>query len=108
MHVFQPHRYTRTQALLNDFAKALSAVDVLFLLDIYAAGEQPIEGVSSFALSEMVKRYRTVKPILVGHVDKLNDALLKVVRDGDLLLLQGAGSIGTIAPKLASEYKTSM
>jgi UDP-N-acetylmuramate--alanine ligase len=108
VHVFQPHRYTRTQALFGDFAKVLSNVDVLFLLDIYPAGEKPIEGVSSFALSEMIKRYRTVKPILVDHIDKLYDAIHKVVRDGDLLLLQGAGSIGSIAPKLASEYKTSM
>lgn len=101
---FQPHRYSRTQALFEEFTTVLAEVDVLLLLEIYAAGETPIVGVDSHKLANNIKRLRKVQPIVVSNEDELYKILPTVLKQGDVLLLQGAGSIGTVAPRLNQEF----
>ena len=97
---FQPHRYTRTHELIDDFAQVLSDVDVLLLTEVYAAGEEPIAGADGKALARAVRTRGAVEPVFVENVDDLPDALAHVVVDGDVVLTLGAGSIGAIAPTL--------
>lgn len=99
---FQPHRYTRTHDLFDDFAQILSEVDVLLLLDIYPAGEKPIVGADGRALSRAIRQRGKVDPIFIPHVNELSESLPNVLQDGDILLLQGAGDIGGVAAKLAA------
>ncbi|MDF1645950.1 MAG: UDP-N-acetylmuramate--L-alanine ligase [Legionellaceae bacterium] len=96
LHVFQPHRYSRTQALFSQFVEVLSLVDELFLFDIYSAGEPMIEGISSKALAKAVNERVEHKTTLVTE-ESLDRKLDQVVRDGDVILLQGAGNIGQLA-----------
>jgi len=98
--VFQPHRYTRTFSLFDEFSRVLSCADVVVLTDIYAAGEASIEGVDSAALCNSIRARGEVDPILIGDVTKLTGSLPALLRDGDLLLLMGAGSIGQVAQDL--------
>ena len=98
---FQPHRYTRTHDLFDDFANILSDVDVLLLLDIYPAGEKPIAGADGRALSRAIRQRGKIDPIFIPHVNELSNSLPNVLQDGDILLLQGAGDIGGVAAKLA-------
>lgn len=98
---YQPHRYTRTHDLFDDFAKVLSEVDVLLMLDVYSAGEQPIQGADSRNLCRTIRQRGKVDPIYVGPCETLPEALKTVLQDGDLLMTQGAGDIGGMAVKLA-------
>ena len=98
--VFQPHRYTRTRDLLDDFAYVLCEVDALVLLDVYAAGEAPIPGADGRSLSRAIRARGKVDPVFISGVDELPRALGAVVEDGDVLLLLGAGDIGSAAPTL--------
>jgi UDP-N-acetylmuramate--alanine ligase len=97
---FQPHRYTRTRDLLDDFAEVLSLVDVLVLSEVYAAGETPIAGADGRALARAVRARGRVDPVFVAHPRELPSVLPDLLRDGDLLLLQGAGDIGAVAHEL--------
>lgn len=99
--IFQPHRYTRTRDLYDDFAAVLSEVDVLLMLDIYPAGEEPIPGVDSRSLCRTIRGRGKVDPVLVPEADKLADVLAPLLMDNDLVLMQGAGNIGRIARHLA-------
>ncbi|ATA26708.1 UDP-N-acetylmuramate--L-alanine ligase [Brenneria goodwinii] len=99
--IFQPHRYTRTRDLYDDFAHVLSQVDVLFMLDVYPAGESPIPGADSRSLCRTIRGRGKIDPILVSDVDTLPELLSQALRDGDLVLVQGAGNIGKLARKLA-------
>ena len=99
--VFQPHRYTRTRDLFDDFAEVLSAPDVLFLLEVYAANEAPIAGADSRALARSI-RQRGHEPIFVADSDKLREAMALVLQDHDVILVQGAGSVGRIAADLSA------
>ena len=99
---FQPHRYSRTRDLLDDFANVLADVDVLVLTEIYPAGELPIANADGRALSRAVRARGKVDPVLVEHPRELRDALPPLLRDGDLLLLLGAGDIGAAATELAN------
>lgn len=99
---FQPHRYTRTRDLFEDFAQVLSEVDVLLLLDIYSAGEAPIAGADGRSLCRNIRQRGKVDPIFVENKDELPAALQNVLQNGDVLLTQGAGDIGGIAAKLAA------
>jgi UDP-N-acetylmuramate--alanine ligase len=99
--VYQPHRYTRTHDLFGDFCQVLATVDKLFLLDVYSAGEQPIPGADGASLSEAITRQGKSNPIFVERHDGLNELLKRELKDGDILLMQGAGNIGGIAAKLA-------
>jgi UDP-N-acetylmuramate--alanine ligase len=99
---FQPHRYSRTRDLLDDFANVLAETDVLVLTEVYPAGETPIPNADGRALARAVRARGKVDPVLVEHPRDLRDALPPLLRDGDLLLLLGAGDIGTAAGELAA------
>ncbi|HEX7342494.1 MAG TPA: UDP-N-acetylmuramate--L-alanine ligase [Rhodanobacteraceae bacterium] len=98
---FQPHRYTRTRDLMDDFANVLAGADVLVITDVYPAGEAPIAGADGHALARAVRARGKVDPVLVGHPCDFETALPALLHDGDLLLLLGAGDIGSEAVKLA-------
>ncbi|MBS0457395.1 MAG: UDP-N-acetylmuramate--L-alanine ligase [Proteobacteria bacterium] len=98
---FQPHRYTRTRDLLDDFAQVLSGVDALLLADVYPAGEAPIVGADAKALARAIRARGRIDPVLVGPVRELPALLADVLADGDLLLVMGAGDIGHVAQELA-------
>jgi UDP-N-acetylmuramate--alanine ligase len=99
--IFQPHRYTRTRDLFDDFANVLSQVDVLLMLDVYAAGETPIPGADSRALCRTIRGRGKVDPILVPDHDVLPEMLAPLLSGNDLILVQGAGNVGKVARKLA-------
>ena len=98
--VFQPHRYTRTRDLMDDFAQVLSEVDVLVLLDVYAAGEAPIAGADGRAIARAVRSRGAVEPVFVESLEDLQPVLADILADGDLVLTMGAGDIGAYAAKL--------
>ena len=98
IHVFQPHRYTRTQDLFQQFTEVLSLSDELFLLDIYAAGEPAIDGISSASLAKSIQL--PLQPVHLVNEDNLEEQLDHVIKDGDVILMQGAGSIGQFAINL--------
>lgn len=99
--IYQPHRYTRTRDLFNDFVEILSAVDRLLLLDVYTAGETPIPGANSASLLKSINQAGNLNPIHVEDKQNLSPILAKVLQADDVLLLQGAGDIGSIAQNLA-------
>lgn len=99
--VFQPHRYSRTQFLMDDFAEVLSNVDILCLMDVYAAGEEPIPEADGRALARAIRQRKSIEPIFISDDTKLMSILRDVVRDDDIVLMQGAGSIGQICSQLA-------
>lgn len=105
VHVFQPHRYSRTQALFSQFIESLSRADELLLLDIYPAGEHPIPGVSSEALANEI-RQKFPNVTLVSE-SNLEQSLNLLVNDGDVILMQGAGSIGQLALSLMHALQES-
>ncbi len=98
---FQPHRYTRTRDCFEDFVRVLSSVDALLLTEVYAAGEAPIVAADGRALVRAVRVIGKVEPVFVEQVGELPEAILSTVRDGDVVLAMGAGSIGTVAGRLA-------
>jgi UDP-N-acetylmuramate--alanine ligase len=97
---FQPHRYTRTRDCFEDFARVLSSVDALLLTEVYAAGESPIVAADGRALARAVRVLGKVEPVFVEQVAELPEAIGGAVRDGDVLLAMGAGSIGAVAGRL--------
>jgi len=100
--VFQPHRYTRTRDLFEDFVHVLSSVDALVLADVYPAGEAPIVAADGRALSRAVRVAGRVEPVFVEAVGDVAETIRGVARDGDVVLTMGAGSIGTVAAQLAN------
>ncbi|AWW33420.1 UDP-N-acetylmuramate--L-alanine ligase [Mannheimia varigena] len=103
--IFQPHRYSRTRDLFDEFVQVLSKVDALILLDVYAAGESPIVGADSKALARSIRNLGKVDPILVSDTDQLGEVLDQIIQDGDLILAQGAGSVSRISRGLAESWK---
>ncbi|MCE9688039.1 UDP-N-acetylmuramate--L-alanine ligase [Shewanella sp. AS16] len=99
---YQPHRYSRTRDLYEDFVDVLSQVDCLLLLDVYAAGEAPIPGADGRALCRSIRLRGQVDPIFVASPEQLAGVLPDVLQDGDLLMTQGAGNIGALARQLAT------
>ena len=95
--IYQPHRYTRTRDLYEDFANVLSEVDVLLLLDIYSAGEEVIPGADSRSLCRTIRMRGHIEPIFVEDQIALEKVIGDVLEDGDLVLTQGAGNIGTLS-----------
>jgi UDP-N-acetylmuramate--alanine ligase len=91
--LFQPHRYTRTRDLIDEFAKAFDQSDVVFMTEIYAASEQPIPGVSGARLAEAVKAAGHPAVTYVEHKQDLAAQVLAMVKPGDLVLTLGAGDI---------------
>ncbi|MDO9142091.1 MAG: UDP-N-acetylmuramate--L-alanine ligase [Methylobacter sp.] len=98
--VFQPHRYTRTRDLFEDFVQVLSSVDVLILMDVYAAGETEIPGADGRALSRAIRIRGQVDPVFVENWDELPQLLAGIVKADDVLLTMGAGNVGQIAAQL--------
>lgn len=103
--IFQPHRYSRTRDLFDDFVQVLSQVDALIMLDVYAAGEAPIVGADSKSLCRSIRNLGKVDPILVSDTDQLGEVLDQIIQDGDLILAQGAGSVSRLSRGLAESWK---
>ncbi len=101
---FQPHRYSRTRDLYDDFVEVLSRVDQLLLLEVYAAGEEPITGADGRSLARSIRARGEVEPVLVHDLDGVMEVLPGVVQEGDLLLLSGAGNIGQAAPQIVQRW----
>ena len=98
--VFQPHRYTRTRDLYEDFVQILSTVDVLLVASVYAAGEEPIPGADSRQLCHSIRQRGLVDPIYVDQIEDVPDLIADLVRDNDLVITQGAGSVVKISKML--------
>jgi UDP-N-acetylmuramate--alanine ligase len=98
---FQPHRYTRTRDLFEDFVRVLSTVDALVLAEVYPAGEAAIVAADGRALARAVRVAGKVEPVFVEAIASLPAALLQLVRDGDVVVTMGAGSIGGVPAQLA-------
>jgi UDP-N-acetylmuramate--alanine ligase len=99
---FQPHRYTRTRDLLDDFAEVLSTADVLVVTEVYAAGEAPIADADGRAICRAVRTRGRVEPVFCARPEDLAAVLVPLLRDGDVLVTMGAGNIGAAAHELPS------
>lgn len=102
--LFQPHRYSRTRDLFDDFVQVLSQVDALLMLDVYAAGEAPIAGADSRSLCRSIRNLGKVDPILVTDHNQLAEIMDQVLQDGDLILAQGAGNVSKLSRQLAEKW----
>lgn len=100
--VFQPHRYSRTRDLYEDFVEVLSEVDCLFLLDVYSAGEAPIVSADSKSLARSIRQRGQIEPVYVSDVDVLPELLAAQLQDNDMVITQGAGNIGAVARSLSN------
>ena len=100
---FQPHRYSRTRDLLDDFAAVLSSCDAVVLTEVYAAGEAPIAGADAKSLARAIRSRGRIDPVLVNGARDLPGVLPDVLHDGDLLLVMGAGDIGAVAGEIAAK-----
>jgi UDP-N-acetylmuramate--alanine ligase len=100
--IYQPHRYTRTRDLYEDFVAVLSRCDVLLLLDVYAAGEEPIAGADSRSLARSIRQRGQVDPVFVETIEDVPAVLRGIVEPGDVVITQGAGNIGRLAQDLAA------
>ncbi|MDH5611645.1 MAG: UDP-N-acetylmuramate--L-alanine ligase [Gammaproteobacteria bacterium] len=103
--VFQPHRYTRTRDLFEDFTDVLADVDVLLLSEVYAAGEEVIAGADGRSLCAAIRTRGKVNPIFIKDVDEVADSLRAIIQDGDIILTLGAGSIGRVAENLSVQLQ---
>ncbi|MGZ9032374.1 MAG: glutamate ligase domain-containing protein, partial [Burkholderiaceae bacterium] len=97
---FQPHRYTRTRDCFEDFVKVLSTCDALLLAEVYSAGEAPIVAADGRSLARAIRVAGKVEPMFVESVEEIPNALIDVVRDGDVVIAMGAGSIGQLPARL--------
>lgn len=102
--VFQPHRYTRTRDLFEDFVQVLSKTDVLVLLDVYSAGEKPVLGADGRSLARAIRVRGQIDPVFVEQVGELGDILPGLVEPGDVVLTLGAGSVGQAALELPQRF----
>ena len=98
--IYQPHRYTRTRDLYEDFVNVLSTVDVLILLDVYSAGEELIPGADSRSLSRSIRQRGKVDPIFVNEIQQVPDIVATLIKPNDIVLTQGAGSVSQLANEL--------
>lgn len=99
---FQPHRYTRTRDLFEDFVKVLSTVDALVLAEVYAAGEQPIVAADGRALAHALRVVGKVEPVFVENIADMPTTIMELAKDGDVVVTMGAGSISGVPGKLAA------
>jgi len=104
--IFQPHRYTRTRDLFEDFSQVLAECDVLVLTEVFAAGEELIAGADGRALCAAIRARGKVNPIFIEDVEQLGENLQSILQDGDLVLTMGAGSIGRVASNLKATLET--
>jgi UDP-N-acetylmuramate--alanine ligase len=101
--VFQPHRYTRTRDLLDDFARVLSEADALLVTEVYPAGEAPIAGADGRAVCRAIRTRGQLEPVFVARIEDIADSLRDLLREGDLLVTMGAGHIGALAHSLPAK-----
>jgi UDP-N-acetylmuramate--alanine ligase len=101
--VYQPHRYSRTRDLYEDFVAVLSRCDALLLLDVYPAGEEPISGADSRSLTRSIRQRGQVEPVFVESIEEVAQVLGGILRDGDVVLTQGAGNIARLAQDLLAQ-----
>ncbi|WP_444936470.1 UDP-N-acetylmuramate--L-alanine ligase [Microbulbifer sp. JMSA004] len=99
--IYQPHRYTRTRDLFEDFVQVLSEVDKLILLDVYSAGEAPIAGADGRTLARSLRNRGQVDPIFMETIDQVPPVLADLLEPGDIVLTQGAGNVGALSQRLA-------
>jgi UDP-N-acetylmuramate--alanine ligase len=104
---FEPHRYTRTRDLLDDFAQVLSSADALVVAEVYPAGEAPIPGADGKALCRAIRSRGAVEPVLLKSLDELPQVLADIARDGDVVLTMGAGSIGAAVHDLPAALQAA-
>lgn len=104
--IYQPHRYTRTRDLFEDFTEVLSQVDQLILLEVYAAGEQAIVGADSRTLARSIRNRGAVDPVFVQAIEEVAPIVKDLVQPGDILITQGAGSVNLLAHELAAKKIT--
>lgn len=102
--VFQPHRYSRTRELLDDFAVVLERVDVLLMLDVYSAGEPSLPDANTKALCRSIRSRKQLEPIYVGNNDNLAATLLRLIQPDDKVIMSGAGDISRLAQQVVAEY----
>jgi UDP-N-acetylmuramate--alanine ligase len=105
---FQPHRYTRTHDLIDDFGKVLATAEVLLVTEVYSAGEQPIAGADGRAICRAVRSRGQVEPLFVERVEDLAESLKDVIRDGDVIVTMGAGNISAVAHQLPERLGREM
>lgn len=105
--VFQPHRYSRTKELFDDFALAFNNADLLYVLDIYAASEQPIEGVTAEALTEHIKKYGHKNAAYIGDIDLAAEKVVPMLQPGDLVITLGAGTVTRVSDEILAILKSS-
>jgi len=103
--IYQPHRYTRTRDLYEDFVAVLSQVDVLIMLDVYSAGEEHIAGADTRSLCRSIRQRGSVDPIFAESIEAVPDIVMEQVRGDDLVITQGAGNVGSLAVTLAKRLK---
>ena len=103
--LFQPHRYTRTRDLFEDFTQVLSEVDRLVLLDVYPAGESHIKDADGRALARSIRGRGKVDPVFVENLEGLDEIIETVLQDGDIFLTLGAGSIGAWAADFLNRHQ---
>ncbi|MCP5160954.1 MAG: UDP-N-acetylmuramate--L-alanine ligase [Hahellaceae bacterium] len=101
--IYQPHRYSRTCDLYEDFVKVLSEVDVLLLMNVYSAGEAPIPGADSRSLCRSIRQRGQIDPVFIDDGSEVETVLANIIQNGDMLLTQGAGDINSIAMRLADQ-----
>jgi UDP-N-acetylmuramate--alanine ligase len=104
---FQPHRYSRTRDLFEDFTEVLSAADAVLVLEVYAAGEKPIAGADSRTLCRAIRARGQVDPVFVSSAADLAETLKGVLRDGDVVVTLGAGDIGAAAAHLPADIEAA-
>lgn len=103
--VFQPHRYSRTHELMDDFVVAFNNADVLFILDIYAASEQPIEGITAEVLTENIKKFGHKNVTYIGDIETATEKVCPVLESGDLVITLGAGSVTRLSDEILESVK---
>jgi len=103
--VFQPHRFTRTHELMDEFALAFNNADVLYVLDIYAASETPIEGVTAEVLAENIRRYGHKDARYIGSMDTAAELVASELREGDLVITLGAGTVTRLSDEILEKLK---
>jgi UDP-N-acetylmuramate--alanine ligase len=103
--VFQPHRFSRTQELMDEFALSFNNADVLYVLDIYAASEQPIEGITAEVLTENIKKYGHKNANYIGDLELAADRVCENLREGDLVITLGAGSVTRLSDDILEKLK---
>src|SRR5271154_2810296 len=103
--VFQPHRYTRTQHLMDEFAKSFHQADVVYVLDIYAASEKPIEGISSSALAERMRDFGHRSVEYTGTIERTAEAVAENARDKDLVITLGAGNVWQVGERVLEKLR---